>query len=132
MERLNENFIIEINAAIYFRLRGTLLYFRSKTKDSGTDPGVSIPEFFGSFKKGSKSCRRILSKAHVIKNGIIPRNLTIVTTFFNLISLEIPNDETISCFLPLWTLPFLSNRFREFIFKFFNNKLGLNTRTSHF
>ena len=35
-------------------------------------------------------------------------------------------------FLSHWTLPYLSNRFREFIFKFFNNKLGLNTRTSHF
>ena len=105
MERLNENFNLEINAAIYFRLRGALLYFRSKTKDSGTDPGVSIPEFFGSFKKGSKSCRRILSKAHVIKNGIIRRNLTIVTTFFNLISLEIPNDETISCFYHFGLFP---------------------------
>ena len=132
MERLNENFNLVINAATYFRLRGALLYFRTKTKDSGTDPGESISDFFGSFKKGSKSCRCILSKAHVIKIRILPKNLTIFTTFFSLISLEIPNNDTLSCFLSLWTLPYLSNRFREFIFKFFNNKLGLNTRTSHF
>ena len=82
MERLNENFTLVINAATYFRLRGALLYFRTKTKDSGTDPGESISDFFGSFKKGSKSCHRILSKAHIIKNRILPKNLTIVTMFF--------------------------------------------------
>ena len=76
MERLNENLNLDITAAIYFRLRGALLYFHT--------PGESISDFFGCFKKGSKSCRCILSKAHVIKFRILPKNLTIFTTFFSL------------------------------------------------
>ena len=55
-----------------------------------------------------------------------------VLTFFTLIRLEIPDAGTIGNFLSLWNLTFIPNKLRDFIFKFYNNRLGINTRTSHF
>ena len=55
-----------------------------------------------------------------------------MVTFCSLLDLPIPSDDFLSKILNLWTLPYLKNRFREFIYKFYNNKLGLNQRTAHF
>ena len=66
-----------------------------------------------------------------MKNSKIQK-LTSVSTFFTLVGLEITDPTTVGNCLSLWNLSYLPNKFREFIFKFYNNKLGINTRTSHF
>ena len=88
---------------------------------------MSIEEFFSRFKKGSKRCRAVLTTAETDT-----RSLTSVVSFFKLADILIPDLTTLSSTLSLWNLHFLPNKFREFIFKFFNNKLGLNVRLSHF
>ena len=55
-----------------------------------------------------------------------------IVTFFNLISEPIPDHWDLENVISLWSLPTLPNKFRKFLFKFFNNRLGLNVRTSHF
>jgi len=55
-----------------------------------------------------------------------------MVTFQRLTNTRLGNEtisESISC---IWNYNFLPNRMREFVFKFFNNILGINTRVSHF
>ena len=52
--------------------------------------------------------------------------------FFNICGVLVPDSETLESVLPLWTINAIPNQHREFIFKFFNNKLRINTRTFHF
>ena len=58
--------------------------------------------------------------------------LKTVTVFYNLIEIERRAEKIIKSNNSLWGIHWLKNRVREFLFKFFNNKLGLNTRVSHF
>ena len=44
----------------------------------------------------------------------------------------VPDASDIEAVNSLWCLNSLPNKFREFLFKFYNNRLGLNVRTSHF
>ena len=132
LDRLNSDFSLNLTAVIYFRLRCALLYFKSKNKTNSDLDGSGISDFFKSFKKGSKSCRKIIGRSSILKNKIVARDQSCVITFFGLLDLDIPTDDNLSKFLDLWTLHYLNNKFREFIFKFYNNKLGLNQRTAHF
>ena len=91
---------------------------------------MSIGMFFGSFKKGSKYCRNVLLKKniHMVE---ITRGENILK-FFDLISLPIPDKQEVENVSAFWSITTLPNKFREFLFKFFNNRLGLNVRTVHF
>jgi zinc-binding in reverse transcriptase len=57
---------------------------------------------------------------------------TTTKTFFRLIGVAPPTEEEIEKKNILWSLSFIPNKIREFIYKFKNNILGLNTRISHF
>jgi len=54
------------------------------------------------------------------------------TTFFRLTNSNFASDSELSYRAALWNTQAFSNRQRTFLFKFFNNFLGLNTRISHF
>ena len=128
---LNAKFLCNLSEAAFFRLRAALLYFRSKGgMTDNHDAAISIDEFFRSFKRGSKSCRKILSKKEILEYSIVESESVI--TFFKLISEPIPEQGEVENVASLWSLPALPNRFREFLFKYFNNRLGINSRTAHF
>ena len=55
-----------------------------------------------------------------------------VVIFFNLVSGPVPIAQEIENALSLWCITTLPNKFREFLFKFFNNRLGLNLRPVNF
>jgi hypothetical protein len=55
-----------------------------------------------------------------------------VVSFCTLVRLPIPKKETVGTLLGVWNTGGINNRARTFIFKFYNNLLGLNTRLSHF
>ena len=103
-EKLNGEF----NLVTYLNLCGMALFTKNKYK-SATGNSISLEQFFDSFKKGWKSCRKILS--------VFSKNNT-VATLFNLLRLNIPPTGTIVNFIALWNCNFLPNRLREFIFKF--------------
>ena len=126
----NNDLQLGISLVTYFRLRLALSHFKNNREiDLGGDnSSVSVSRFFCSFKKGSKSCRRFLTPA----NKTDLREINTVVTFFFLIDLEVPDRDSIKFSLGLWNIFSLPNGFKEFIFKFFYNKLGLNTRVSHF
>ena len=91
---------------------------------------MSMGMFFGSFKKGSKNCRNVLLKKNIHMVDIT-RGENILK-FFDLISLPIPDKQEVENVSAFWSITALPNKFREFLFKFFNNRLGLNVRTVHF
>ena len=126
---LNEEYNLNLNAVGYLNLFGAAIHNKEKRKGSD-GASISMTEFFASFKKGSKSCRNILAKP--VKAKTDPCKFTSIITFFQLIGIEIPTRATVSNFVGIWNLSFIPNKLRDFIFKFYNNKLGLNTRTSHF
>jgi hypothetical protein len=55
-----------------------------------------------------------------------------VIKFRDLTQISLPCKETLGTRVSLWNLSGITNRVRTFLFKFFNNILGLNTRISHF
>jgi hypothetical protein len=86
--------------------------------------------FLKKFKKGSKPIRKIFEQC---KNAKIKlRSATRTKTFFKLIEIPIPNDELLMSINKEWSHTCYSVKLREFIFKFRNNILGLNTRVSNF
>ena len=128
---LNNKFECELSEITFLRLQSALFYFRAKKGGQVTpESSTSIAEFLNSFKKGSRFCRNILVKRDKKTNLIV--NQESVRTFFELISEPVCDCSLIENTLALWSIPALPNSFREFLFKFFNNKLGLNLRTAHF
>jgi hypothetical protein len=90
---------------------------------------TSISEFFRSFKKGSKKFRIIMSgtvSEQTVKTG------TQVRTFLRTIKEECPIFARLRSLYSNWNVSFLNSSIREFIFKFYNNILGLNSRVAHF
>ena len=65
---LNVKFSCNITEATFFRLRSALTLFRANAeKTTQVDVPVSLGMFFGSFKKGSKYCRKILAKKNIAR-----------------------------------------------------------------
>ena len=63
-------------------MRCALLFWKSKNKNKTLHEGLGISDFFSSFKKGSKSCRKILTSARILKDNIVTNNQPCVITFF--------------------------------------------------
>jgi hypothetical protein len=98
-------------------------YYKAGTGES------NLPDFFKSFKKGSRKFRRIMCgtvSEHTVKSG------TQVRTFLRSIEEDCPNFARIRSLLSNWNVSFLNSSIREFIFKYYNNILGLNSRVAHF
>jgi hypothetical protein len=89
-----------------------------------------IIEYISRFKKGSKNFRKVFEQNRNAKVKCTGK--TTIRTFFRLIGVDILPEPDLEVFNSLWTLQSIPNKIREFIYKFRNNKLGLNTRVSHF
>jgi hypothetical protein len=91
---------------------------------------VNLQTFMNRFKKGSKKFRTIFCMNR--SNKIKCKSKTTVKTFMRLISLPVPDEKTLETINCQWQKNHFTMRVRDFIFKFRNNLLGLNTRVSHF
>ena len=89
-----------------------------------------LPPSFLALKKRSGSIRKILEKDRCKHVNV--SNSTTVITFFRLVDTPPAEEHFLKNMLGFWGSFFLSNKHREFSFKFYNNTLGLNTRLSHF
>jgi hypothetical protein len=101
---------------------------RNKLEIKYNDPELS--NFLTRFKKGSRPFRKMfeLDKNMAVK----VRNETRTKTFFRLIGVPVPTTEVCCSLNSEWSIVQYPMKLREFIFKFRNNLLGLNTRVSHF
>jgi hypothetical protein len=57
---------------------------------------------------------------------------TVVKIFLEITGASFPGEASYEKLLTLWNCNGLPNRARTFLFRFFNNTLGINTRLSHF
>ena len=129
---INRDSDCNINILTYMRLGAACNNFNQSINRNRISDGSSISTsaFFNSFKKGSKSVRRILSYNSINKPAI--ENKKHVKSYFRLVGLPVPDPSTIKKLFGAWGYNFLQNNLREFILKFFSNILGLNVRIAHF
>jgi hypothetical protein len=131
---INENFK-DVNAfaadglpfpvATWMRLRACLLRSRNVlTSNVNLNLTKNIEEFLSIPTKGSKRFRKFFDRVDSA-NAVI-ENLRSTQTFYGLIDLPVRNT-IISC-NTLWTKSFISNDFRDFLFKCRYNYLPLNNR----
>jgi hypothetical protein len=123
--RFNHSTETNISFVTYIRLSGIIkralaIYGMSTGKKN------SLEVFFSGFKKGSKAVRKILSEA---KSDCLSNTWEAFSAVCNITD-QIP--ENFGKSIGLWNLNTLPNRLRDFIFKFYHNRLGTNTRVSHF
>ena len=85
--------------------------------------------FLQSFKKGSKSFRRVLEHESKTK---ATQNINILTRkYYQLSGIEADNIANIKQLFGTWDNKFYPKNMREFIFKFLTNCLPTKSRVSH-
>jgi hypothetical protein len=80
-------------------------------------------------KKGSKLYRNYLTKLRIPKK---PVNANSFKKFCALCETTLEQDKVLINFNSKWNVHGANNKLREFVFKFCNNLLGLNSRINHF
>jgi hypothetical protein len=130
MRRIDE--IIDVtglpmNLVTYMRLNTILS--KACTRLVHDSKSQSIENFFNSFKKGSKSIRNVLYNNRR-KKGI--EDSRPVKSFFRIVACDCNNVALFKNIFGVWNWSFLTNRTRDFAFKFYNNILGTNDRVVHF
>ena len=90
----------------------------------------SFPEEFLLLKRPSKKLRLSFYKKK--KGDFDPAKSKTVIKFLELTNLNYPGMEKITRNVSAWNNHGISNRIKTFMFKFYNNILGLNIRLSHF
>jgi plasmid maintenance system antidote protein VapI len=90
-----------------------------------TKNSQDVIKFLQGFKKGSKQIRKIF-----LGNTTLTESVAI--SFSEVVGLPVNDYKNFGTQIKLWDMSCLTNNFREFLFKFFHNRLGLNTRVSHF
>jgi hypothetical protein len=100
-----------------------------KHGDNKTNRPQKVSTILCKPKKGSKPYREILGKSKTPKK---PLNSNIFKKFCSLVDITLEPNPILFNFNRWWTYFGTSNKLREFIFKFCNNLLGINSRVNHF
>ena len=123
---------LNLSPAHYRLLISALTNFlnRINTIRESDGSAVTIYDAFCTIKKPAVKIRLLLSKAKFKSFNL--STMTTTTTFFRLTDMFFLETHQFQLNISSWNLSYLPNRLRTFIFKFYNNLLGLNVRTSHF
>jgi hypothetical protein len=133
---------VQLSLASYMRLSAVSVFWdKNKLKHVTGVPGLTLSEFLVRTKKGSKKFRNVLG-TDAIKTGEKIRAKS-TNSFLQAaelipvpIPVQVPDPVTKalfdSNFLALWNGSFLKNRLRDFLFKFYTNRLGIAARVAHF
>jgi exonuclease III len=120
---------INFSLVTYMRLRTAIMNSIREAKRLN-NPNIqgSLENFFRPKNGEAKRIRQLLDRG---LNRKSINQLQIVKTYCNLTGYECaPN--TLGKIFGFWNMHYLPNKLREFLFKFTNNRLGLNVRLSHF
>jgi exonuclease III len=131
LAEINQNLDFNLNLVTYLRLGESCTNFITRLHAGRASDGtnLNIERFLLRFKSGSKQVRNVLALAK--KHKTLPE-LTHMKSFLRLTGLGNPDTKHLSNAQGFWSFGFIPNTIRDFIFKFNNNILGLNTRVSHF
>ncbi len=132
LAQINADLGLNLNLLTYIRLGTSINQFLRKLgRNRNTDgTSISMESFLGSFKKGSRKFRLTLSKIKVLKTNIL--NVTQHKTYSKLTVTNDWSEGELAELYKSFGLTTSKNYIREFIFKFLNNCLPINTRASHF
>jgi len=89
-----------------------------------------MPAYICSFKKGSQGFRKIIGRNYSMATNVL--TIPSVLKFKNFVGILAVEERNLKAMLGFWNFTGQSNLMREFLYKFFYNQLGLNTRVSHF
>jgi hypothetical protein len=123
----------QINQVQYDQLKTAVLDSLNivrRNRVTTNQKSLPLDKFITGFKKGSKPFRKVL--AFNREKKLTCGKKTQVKTFFRLTGITLIPEPELEQLSSLWSLNCLPNKLREFIYKFNNNVLGLNTRVSHF
>ena len=132
LETINITKGTNFNLLTYMRIIEALSNFLFKfKKNRHNDSTSSCPLLFlNKYSKGSKHIRKILETQKI--SNIKRDKVRSIATFIRLTNINPIADNQRREILSCWNRHFYPNRLREFLFKFYSNTLGLNTRISHF
>jgi hypothetical protein len=130
---INTSFEGNLSFVLYMRLNEWSLGWNKKTLNNNSDhnSGLRLCEFLEKFKKGSQPFQRVLVKKYADK-GAKTRG-KIFEKFCNIAGIEpVLETDLIEKVVSWWDKNFLSNRQKEFLYKFVSNTLGTNSRVAHY
>jgi hypothetical protein len=140
LEDINLSLPVQLSLATYMRLSEASIRWNKKilTRHNGKK-SMSVPEFLLSFRKGSKPFRRIIQlndKAKKIQSNCVTAFCTAAGIIPDQVTLPVPTETytalTQSGFLAIWSTTQINNRFRDFLYKFYSNRLSVGSRLGHF
>jgi exonuclease III len=120
---------INFSLMTYMRIMGPLFNFSRSIRQADTGTGSESIEKFLGVKKGEAKKVRSLLTSNVPTTLV--NNLTVVKTFFRVIGIVTP-ERDVGKIIGFWRGSYLTNKVRDFVFKFYNNQLPINTRLSHY
>jgi hypothetical protein len=103
---------------------------RLKPNERNNGSITSISAEFGMLKKPGKKIRAALVKKK--RKKVELANQKVTEKFLEVSGTVFPGEKQYGSVISLWNAQGLTNRSKVFLFKFFNNILGINTRLSHF
>jgi hypothetical protein len=112
----------------YNTLNNTLRISKKRYYKEG-EKSSTITDFINSFKKGSKYFRKFISLWDPKKDL---GKTTQVKTFLQLIDCPEPCTVRLRNIYSNWNKYYLNSNVRAFLFKYYNNILGINSRVAHF
>jgi len=127
------NFGLPINQLAWLKLNGSMTKAKTQYKKNMEDEDKkceTMHTYLTKIKKGSKKIRNTLESIAI--NQSKPTELQTVKTFARITGTTVPDPDPLGLALGFWNTHYLTNDFREFLFKERNNTLGVGARVAHF
>ncbi len=129
LSRLHGLELLEVG---YERLKKCLNHFVSRIKNTKNNDGSkkTLLSIFGKIKKPGPKIRECLVKKRKKPFELLKQSQSV--TFSRITLTDLPTNDVLGDVISLWSKNGFNTRIKTFLFKFYNNLLGLNTRVSHF
>ncbi len=123
---------LELSEVGYERLTKCLNHFISRLKATKNNDGSkkTLISIFGKIKKPGAKIRECIVKKRKKQFELLKQSQ--IVTFSRITLTDLPTNEELGEVISLWSKNGFNTRIKTFLFKFYNNLLGLNTRVSHF
>jgi len=122
---------IDLSIQGYANLGRAVNHFVDRISVNALNDGTSVPLFMSlQLKKPGTKIRSLMIKRR--KKPFNLENTPTCKSFFNITEIPYPGNVNFAVNAGLWNNSGFTNRQKMFLFKFYNNTLGINTRTSHF
>ncbi len=123
---------LQLSISAYADLARCLNHYVRRLKPNERNNGSNSTIFgeFGTIKKPGKKIRKALVKKKRKTFELRTQNCTV--KFLEITGTVFPGEKQYGSVISLWNAQGITNRAKVFLFKYFNNILGINTRLSHF